>query len=110
ASRKQVEELFIMRRVDAALADPADLQRNQCAEESLRLFNVAGDVVINKEKKLAPEAIANCLDLRDDFVGWTAGLRSAEYLGDRTELTLKVASPPRFNQANRQITLVPENR
>ena len=49
ARRDELEELLVEGGVDARLAHPLDLQRDQGAEELLRLLHVGGDVVVDEE-------------------------------------------------------------
>src|SRR5438093_11421620 len=102
----QLQELFIVRGVDAGLADPADLQRNQRAEEFLRLIHVRGDVVIHEED----QRFLHAADLFDDLFDGPPRLRVGEVSLNRAELAAEVTSTSGFDQTNREISLAGEDR
>jgi hypothetical protein len=52
AAHEQVEELLVVRRIDARLADPADAERRQRTEEIFRLREVRRDVVVHEKEEL----------------------------------------------------------
>ena len=58
AAHEQVQKFFIVRRIDAGLAHPANLQRNQRAEKFFRLLNIRRDVVVHEEKQVFARASA----------------------------------------------------
>src|SRR5215472_3590269 len=85
--------------VDAGLADPADLQGDQSAEEFLRLIHIGGNVVVDEED----EWLLDPADLLDNLIYRTARLRIGEKRLYSAEFAAKVTPAPRLNEPNRQI-------
>jgi hypothetical protein len=105
---EQVEELGVVGAVDARLADPADLERDQGAEELLHLLDVGGLVVVDEEEELAALGL-EVGDLGHHLVDRAAGLAALEVRGHRAELAHEMAAASGLDEAHRQVVLAPED-
>ena len=103
AAHQQFQKFFVVRRIDAGLAHPADFQGYQRAEKLLRLFNVRRDVVVHEEEKFS--FALHLFYFRDYFVNRAAGLRGIENRLHGAKVALEMAATSGLHQADGQIAL-----
>ena len=108
AAREQVEELLVVRGVDARLAHPADAERDQRAEELLRLREVGRDVVVDEEEQLRLALAARAISAMISSTGRRVW-RGAEDRLHGAEVALEMAAAAGFDQPDRQIALAAED-
>jgi len=108
AADEEVKELFVVSGVDARLAHPADVQRNQGAKEFLRHRQVGRDVVVYKEEQF-PLPLQR-LDFGDNPVGGPSGLSGIEHGLDGAEVAFEMATAPGLNQPDWEVTFVAKDR
>src|SRR6266436_1338727 len=92
--------------VDAGLADPADLQRNQRAKEFFGLIHVRRNVVVDEKN----QGLLYAADFIDNLVHGAASLRISKVGLDGAEFAAEMASSPGLHQPDRQVTLSREDR
>src|SRR5437763_15135876 len=106
AGLDEPQELFIMGGIDAGLAYPADLQRNERAEKFLGLLHVGGDVVIHEKY----QGLFDAAYLVNDFFHRAARLGIGKIRLDGAELATKMAAASGFHQSYGQIALAGKDR
>jgi hypothetical protein len=106
ARHNQLQEFFVVGRVDAGLTDPSHLQRDQRSEEFLGLIDVRGDVVVDEED----QRLLHTPDFLQDLVGRPASLGVSEVRLDGAELAAEMAASSRFHESNRKVTLAGKDR
>src|SRR5262249_42350481 len=100
----QLQQLIVLGDVDARLADPADLQRDQLAAQLADPGGLADDVVVHDEEAAA----AGRLHLGGHLAGRAVVLARAVESSDRAEVALEVAAPGELDQGDVLIVLAVE--
>src|SRR5258706_3780753 len=103
AAHEQFQEFFVVRRVDAGLAYPTDLQRNQGAEKLLRLIEVRSNVIIYEEKQFS--FTFQWFQFGNDVVNGAACLGGIEDRLHGAKVAFEMAATSGLNQPDGQITL-----
>ena len=107
AGVEQLQQLLVVGAVDAHLRDPANLQRDERAQQRLGLFRVADEVVIDEEEDLF--FVLEGPDLLDDVVDGPVAVGTVEKGLDRAEFARIAAAAPRFDQTDGKVALALED-
>src|SRR3954466_15678482 len=95
------EEFLVMRRIDAHLRDPADVELCQLREQRPARFQIGREVVVDeKENALLFLQLAQ---FPDDVIDFATAVRARVKGLNRTEFARKPASAPRLDESDRQI-------
>ena len=107
AAHEEIEEFVVVGGVDAGLADPADVQRDEGAEKIFGLGEVGGDVVVDEEEEffLALEGG----EFGEDIDGGTAGLGGGEDGLHGAELAVEVAAATGLDEADGEVAFAAED-